>query len=120
MGLSSNESHLGVTLSPINNNESHDLYEVRNIKISNLSVTSLSLLVEDEHESKQLAYEMEYQNMPEVLAGLRHRFGPPIGTRVNTESGSFQQQWVWHTREDPITAMKTDKNPFLLSYKPLC
>ncbi len=56
--------------------------------------------------------------MPEVLVGLRHRFGPPIGTSVNIDSESFQQQWIWHTGKDLITAIKTDKNPFLLTYKP--
>jgi len=119
MGLSSIESHLGVTLTPLITMNPM-IYEVRNIKISNLPVTSLRLLVEDEHGLKQLAYEMEYQNMPEVLAGLRHRFGPPIGNSVNTESGSFQQHWVWHTGEDLITAMKTEKSPFFSHISRLC
>ena len=56
--------------------------------------------------------------MNEVLAGLRHRFGAPIGTSVEIDNGSSQQQWIWHTGEDVITAIKTDKSPFLLSYKP--
>ena len=57
--------------------------------------------------------------MTEVLAGLRLRFGPPAGTNVDIESGSSsQQQWIWHTGEDVIVAVKSDQRPFLLSYRP--
>tara|TARA_B100000700_G_scaffold319443_1_gene414580 strand:- start:1974 stop:2459 length:486 start_codon:yes stop_codon:yes gene_type:complete len=118
MDLSSIEYHLGVPLKPIELNKSKDIYEVRDFKMSGLPVISLRLLVKDGYGLKQLAYEMEYANMTEVLAGLRHRFGAPIGTSIDIDSGSSQQQWIWHTGEDVITAIKSDKSPFLLSYKP--
>ena len=56
--------------------------------------------------------------MTEVLAGLRTRFGTPIETSFDIDSGSSQQQWVWHTGDDVITAIKSDESPFLLAYKP--
>ena len=118
MDLSSVESHLGVSLKPINQDKAKNLYEVRDFKISDLPVISLRVRVEDEYGLRQLAYEMEYKNMTEVLAGLRHRFGPPVGTSIDIDGGSNQQQWIWHTGEDVITAIKTDRSPFLLSYKP--
>ena len=55
--------------------------------------------------------------MTEVLAGLRYRFGPPVGTNVDAE-GDSQQQWIWHTGEDVIVAVKSNQRPFLLSYRP--
>ena len=33
----------------------------------------------------------------EVLAGLRNRFTPPVGTRVYVDGSSPQQKWIWHT-----------------------
>jgi len=118
MNISDVESHLGVTLKLIDQDKTKDLYEIRNFKISELPVRSLRLRVEDGYGLKQLAYEMEYENMTEVLAGLRHRFGQPVGTSIDINDGSSQQQWIWHTGEDIITAIKSDKSPFLLSYKP--
>ncbi len=29
-----------------------------------------------------------------------------------------QQQWIWHTGEDVIVAVKSEQRPFLLSYRP--
>ncbi len=52
------------------------------------------------------------------LAGLRYRFGPPVGTSVDVEGGSPQQQWIWHTGEDVIVAVKSEHRPFVLSYRP--
>ena len=118
MDVSTVESHLGVVMKPIDQDKTKDLYEVRDFKMSGLPVINLRIRFEEEYGLKQLAYEMEYQNMTEVLAGLRHRFGPPVGMSINIDSGSSQQQWIWHTGEDVITAIKTDNRPFLLSYKP--
>ena len=81
-------------------------------------INKLRVRVEDNHGLKQLAYEMNYENMTEVLAGLRHRFGPPVGTSVDIDGRFPQQQWIWHTGEDLITAVKNEDSPFLLSYRP--
>ena len=121
MYLSSVEKHLGVSLHPVSERESKDLIEVRDFQMSGLPVNRLRLLrlrVEDNHALKQLAYEMNYENMTEVLAGLRHRFGPPVGTSVDIDGRFPQQQWIWHTGEDVITAVKNEDSPFLLSYRP--
>ena len=118
MDISSVQSHLGVALQPLDTSKTNDLYKVKNLKISNLPVISLCLRIEDEHGLRQLAYEMEYENMTEVLAGLRFRFGPPVETNVEIDGRSPHQQWIWHTGEDVITAIKSDQSPFLLSYKP--
>ena len=29
-----------------------------------------------------------------------------------------QQQWIWHTGEDVIVAVKSEHRPFVLSYRP--
>ena len=118
MNLSNVERHLGVSLTPINEGISRNLYEVRNFQMSGLPVNNLRVRVEDEAGLKQLAYEIDYENMTEVLAGLRHRFGPPVGTSVDIEVSSPQQQWIWHTGEDVIVAVKSEQRPFLLSYRP--
>ncbi len=118
MDLSSVETHLGVPLTPIQEGLNRDLFEVRDFQISGLPVNSLRVRVEEEDGLKQLVYEMDYENMTEVLAGLRHRFGPPVGTSVDIDGRSPQQQWIWHTGEDVITAVKSEQRPFLLSYRP--
>ena len=118
MDLSSLERHLGVPLTPILEVSNRDLFEVRDFQMSGLPVKSLRVRVEKEYGLKQLAYEMDYENMIEVLAGLRHRFGPPVGTSVDVDGRSPQQQWIWHTGEDVITAIKSEQRPFLLSYRP--
>ena len=69
MDLSSLERHLGVSLSPIQGEVSRDLFDVRDFKMSGLPVKSLRVRIEDDYGLKQLAYEMEYENMTEVLAG---------------------------------------------------
>ena len=56
--------------------------------------------------------------MNEVLAGLRHPFGPPVSTSFDVDGKSPHQQWVWHTGEDVITAVKKEGKPFLLFYRP--
>ncbi len=86
--------------------------------MSGVPVHSLRVRFEEEYGVKQLAYEMDYENMTEVLAGLRHRFGSPIGTSVEVDGRFPQQQWIWHTGEDVITAVKSEQRPFLLSYRP--
>ena len=118
MDLSSVEKHLGVSLHPAPEGEIKDLFEVRDFQISDLPVNRLRVRIEDDHGLNQLAYEMNYENMTEVLAGLRHRFGPPVGTSVDIDGRSPQQQWIWHTGEDIITAFKSEDRPFLLSYRP--
>ncbi len=117
MDLASVERHLGVSLEPINDGGSNDMFEVKGFQMSGLPVNSLHVRVEDQGGLKQLAYEMGYENMTEVLAGLRNRFGPPIGTSVDVDGRASDQQWIWHTGEDVITAVKSKKRPFLLSYR---
>ncbi len=118
MDLSSVERHLGASLSPIKEEASRGLYEIKDFQMSGIPVNSLRVRIENENGLKQLAYEMDYENMTEVLAGLRHRFGPPVGTSVDVDSASPQQQWIWHTGEDVIVAVKSEQRPFLLSYRP--
>ena len=118
MDLSSVERHLGVSLTPIKAGVSSDLFEVSDIQMSGLPVENLRIRLEDQYGLKQLVYEMDYENMTEVLAGLRYRFGPPVGTSVDVDGRSAEEQWIWHTGEDVITAVKSEKRPFLLSYRP--
>ncbi len=112
------ESHLGVSLSPIKEKTNQNLFEVKDIQISGLPVEALRVRIEKEDGLRQLAYEIDNENMTEVLAGLRYRFGPPVGTNVDVENGSPQQQWIWHTGKDVIVAVKSNQRPFLLSYRP--
>ena len=118
MDLQKIESHLGISFSPIKEETTQNLFEVKDIQISGLPVEVLRVRIEDEDGLKQLAYEIDNENMTEVLAGLRYRFGPPVGTSVNVEGGSPQQQWIWHTGEDVIVAVKSEHRPFVLSYRP--
>ena len=118
MDLSSVEKYLDVSFIPAEKEVSRELYEVRNFKMSGIPVNTLRVRIEDENGLKQIAYEMDYENMTEVLAGLRYRFGPPVGTSVDVDGSSPQQQWIWHTGEDVIVAIKTEQSPFLLSYRP--
>ena len=118
MDLSNVEKHLGTSLKPVQEGLNRDLFEVTDFQMSGLPVNSLRVRVEEDFGLKQLAYEMDYENMTEVLAGLRHRFGPPVGTSVDVDGRSPQQQWIWHTGEDVITAVKSEQRPFLLSYRP--
>ena len=118
MDLLTVETHLGLSLSPIKQDQNNTLFEVRDFQMSGIPVNSLRIRVEDQDGLKQLAYEIDYENMTEVLAGLRHRFGTPVFTSLDVEGRSPQEQWVWHTGEDVITAVKSEKRPFLLSYRP--
>ena len=118
MDLSNVESHLGVSLIPIKEKINQNLFEVKDIQISGLPVEVLRVRIEKENGLRQLAYEIDNENMIEVLAGLRYRFGPPVGTNVDVEYESPQQQWIWHTGEDVIVAVKSNERPFLLSYRP--
>ncbi len=122
MDLSSVERHLGVPLNPADGEVSRGLYEIKDFKMSGIPVNTLRVRFEDENGLKQLAYEMDYENMTEVLAGLRHRFGPPVGISVDVDVdvdvASSQQQWIWHTGEDVIVAVKSEQRPFVLSYRP--
>ena len=118
MDLQDVESHLGISFSPIREETTQNLFEVKDIQISGLPVEVLRVRIENEDGLKQLAYEIDNENMTEVLAGLRYRFGPPVGTSVAVEGGSPQQQWICHAREDVILAVKREHRPFVLSYRP--
>ena len=118
MDIKNVESHLGVSLIPIKEKTNQNLFEVKDIQISGLPVEVLRVRIENEDGLRQLAYEIDNENMTEVLAGLRYRFGPPVGTSVDVEGSSPQQQWIWHTGEDVIVAVKSEQRPFLLSYRP--
>ena len=118
MDLSNVETHLGVSLMPIKEKTNQNLFEVKDIQISGLPVEALRVRIEKEAGLRQLAYEIDNENMTEVLAGLRYRFGSPVGTNVDIEDGSPEQQWIWHTGEDLIIAVRSNHRPFLLSYRP--
>ena len=118
MDLSNVETHLGVSLIPIKEKTNQNLFEVKDIQISGLPVEALRVRIEKEAGLRQLAYEIDNENMTEVLAGLRYRFGSPVGTNVDIEDGSPEQQWIWHTGEDLIIAVRSNYRPFLLSYRP--
>jgi hypothetical protein len=118
MDLSNVETHLGVSLIPIKEETNQNLFEVKDIQISGLPVEALRVRIEKEAGLRQLAYEIDNENMTEVLAGLRYRFGSPVGTNVDIEDGSPEQQWIWHTGEDLIVAVRSNHRPFLLSYRP--
>ena len=118
MDLSNVETHLGVSLIPIKEKTNQNLFEVKDIQISGLPVEALRVRIEKEAGLRQLAYEIDNENMTEVLAGLRYRFGSPVGTNVDIEDSSPEQQWIWHTGEDLIVAVRSNHRPFLLSYRP--
>ena len=71
MDLPNVESHLGVSLIPIKEKINQNLFEVKDIQISGLPVEALRVRIEKESGLKQLAYEIDNENMTEVLAGLR-------------------------------------------------
>ncbi|WP_269623469.1 hypothetical protein [Prochlorococcus marinus] len=81
-------------------------------------MNNLRVRIEEEDGLQQLAYEMEYKNMTEVLAGLRHRYGAPVGTSIDVDGRSLQEQWIWHTGEDVITVVRSDRELFWLSCRP--
>ena len=118
MDLSTVERQLGASLTPIQEELNRGFFEVKDFHVSGLPVNSLRVHIEDEYGLQQLVYEIDYENMTEVLAGLRHRFGPPVGTSVDVDGRSPEQQWIWHTGEDVITAVKSSERPFFLSYRP--
>ena len=118
MDLSNVETHLGVSLIPIKENTNQNLLEVKDLQISGLPVDTMRVRIEKEAGLKQLAYEIDNENMIEVLAGLRYRFGPPVGTNVEDEGSASQQQWIWHASEDVIVAIKSERRPFVLFYRP--
>ena len=93
MDLPNVENYLGASLIPIKEKTNQNLFEVKDIQISGLPVEVLRVRIEKEDGLRHLAYEIDNENMTEVLAGLSYRFGPPIGT--NVEDGSSQQQWIW-------------------------
>ena len=118
MDLADVEEHLGMHLIPIKTENTTSLYELKDFKMSSLPVKTIRVRVQDQDGLQQLAYEIDYEHMTEVLAGLRHRFGPPVGKSDDVDGSSPQQQWIWHTGEDVITAVKSEHRPFLLLYRP--
>ncbi len=118
MDLPNVETHLGVSLIPMKEKTNQNLFEVKDIQISGLPVEALRVRIDKEAGFRQLAYEIDNENMTELIAGLRYRFGPPVGTNVDVEYGSSEQQWIWHTGEDLIVAVKSSHSPFLLFYRP--
>ena len=90
MDLLNVETHLGVSLIPIKEKTNQNLFEVKDIQISGLPVEVLRVRIEKEAGLRQLAYEINNENMTEVLAGLRYRFGPPVGTNAEIEEGDSQ------------------------------
>ncbi len=118
MDRSAVEQELGVALIGIGDSTTDNLYEARDLQLGDLQVERLRLRVADPQGLQRLAIELEPDAMTEVLAGLRHRFGPPVSTVVDEDGRELQQQWVWHTGEDLITAMRRENSLFLLDYKP--
>ena len=112
------EHHVDGPMTFIRNDFNTELYEVVGLKISGLEVEKLQLRINKESGLNYLAYQINSDNMTEVLAGLRHRFGTPVSTSVDVNSNISQQQWIWHTGEDVITALKSDNKPFILAYRP--
>ena len=75
MDLSNVESHLGVSLIPIKEKRNKNLFEVKYFQISGLPVNALRVRIGNEDGLSQLAYEIDNENMTEVLAELSHSFG---------------------------------------------
>ena len=91
MDLQKIESHLGISFSPIKEETTQNLFEVKDIQISGLPVEVLRVRIENEDGLKQLAYEIDNENMTEVLAGLRYRFAPPVGQNDYVKDRSLHQ-----------------------------
>ena len=91
MDLQNVESHLGISFIPIKEETTQNFFEVKDIQISGLPVEVLRVRIENEDGLKQLAYEIDNENMTEVLAGLRYRFGPPVGQNDYVKDRSFHQ-----------------------------
>ncbi len=66
MDLSNVETHLGVSLIPIKEKTNQNLFEVKDIQISGLPVEALRVRIEKEAGLRQLAYEIDNENMTEV------------------------------------------------------
>ena len=113
------ETHLGSPLISTNNESLNlDVFEISNLYISGLPINTLHLLINPNDGLQHLAYEINPENMTEVLAGLRHQFGTPVSTNLEMRGQSGEQQWIWHTGEDVITAVKSETKPFVLAYRP--
>ena len=118
MDLKAVEQELGVPLIGIEGSSSKNLYEARDLLLGELQIERLRLRVGDQQGLQRLAVELEPDAMTEVLAGLRHRFGPPVSSALGEDGRELEQQWVWHTGEDLITAIRRENSLFLLDYKP--
>ena len=88
--LSSFESHLGVGFGQLDKGKTKDLCEIRNFKMNWIPIISLRLRIKKQYGLNQLAYEIDDENMTEVLAVLRTRFSTPIETIFDIDSGSSQ------------------------------
>ena len=112
------EKELGVELIDIGQSVGENLFEVENFLIGNLQVEKLRFKLAEKQGLQRLAIDIEPSDMTEVLASLRHQFGPPVTTMLEEEGKNLQQEWVWNTGEDLITAIRKSNDVFLLDYKP--
>ena len=118
MPLEQVTTHLGESHTV--NHEPAGRYMARNVLLDRLPVSQAIFDVDPERGLTNLAYEFAIDDMTEVLAGLRARYGPPLSTSLEYDSPN-DQVWVWNTGEDLITAVKSEsdsKQAFLISYRP--
>ena len=118
MDMSAVEQQLGISLEGISDVSDQDLFEVYNLQLGRLPVSRLRLSFAQTQGLQHLAYELDPEVMTEVLAGLRHRYGPPVTTTFDDTARGSKQQWIWHTGDDVITAISSGNQPFLLAYRP--
>ncbi|WP_114992041.1 hypothetical protein [Synechococcus sp. UW179A] len=97
--------------------DSSAIYRVSNQHIGELPVEQLDLRFGNQG-LEQLVYSLPSDDMTEVLAGLRTRYGSPVSTTINDTDQIPQQIWIWNTEEDCITAVRAEDQRFLLSYRP--
>lgn len=118
MDISAVEQQLGVSLEGIDKASEQKLFEAHDLQIGLLPVSRLRLHFAETKGLQHLAYELDPEAMTEVLAGLRHRYGPPVSTTLDDSARGSKQQWIWHTGDDVITAISSGNQPFLLAYRP--
>ena len=63
MDLTNAENHVGISLIPIKEKTNQDFFEIKDIQISGLPVDVLRVRIEKEDGLKQLAYELDNENM---------------------------------------------------------
>ena len=97
--------------------DSSAIYRIKNQHIGELPVEEMDLRFGNQG-LEQLVYSLNGDSMTEVLAGLRTRYGSPVSTTINHPDQRPQQIWIWNTEEDCITAIRSEGQKFLLSYRP--